>query len=114
MPPDCYARSARPQPDAAIAEIRTPPPTPARASPPPGRSAPRTPAVSVLILSHYVEPRNATRLPEEHPERVGYLLKEHVFDVAVLIDTPYPVRRSRVTAKPPLAFNSDRAAERYK
>ena len=65
MPPDCYARSARPQPDAAIAEIRMPLPTPARASPPPGRSAPRTPAVSVLILSHYLEPRNATRLPEE-------------------------------------------------
>jgi hypothetical protein len=54
MPPDCYARSARPQPDAAIAEIRMPLPTPARASPPPGRSAPRTPAVSVLILSQRV------------------------------------------------------------
>jgi DNA-binding NarL/FixJ family response regulator len=26
------------------------------------------------------------RLLEEHPERVGYLLKERVFDVAVLID----------------------------
>lgn len=26
------------------------------------------------------------RLLEEHPERVRYLLKEHVFDVAVLVD----------------------------
>jgi DNA-binding NarL/FixJ family response regulator len=26
------------------------------------------------------------RLLEEHPERVGYLLKERVFDVAILID----------------------------
>lgn len=44
------------------------------------------PAVSVLILSHYVEPHYAMRLLEEHPERVGYLLKERVFDVANLID----------------------------
>ena len=26
------------------------------------------------------------RLLEEHPERVGYLLKERVFDVAILVD----------------------------
>jgi DNA-binding NarL/FixJ family response regulator len=26
------------------------------------------------------------RLIEEHPERVGYLLKERVFDVAILVD----------------------------
>jgi DNA-binding NarL/FixJ family response regulator len=26
------------------------------------------------------------RLIEEHPERVGYLLKERVFDIAVLVD----------------------------
>jgi DNA-binding NarL/FixJ family response regulator len=40
----------------------------------------------VLILSQYVEPHYAMRLIEEHPERVGYLLKERVFDVANLID----------------------------
>jgi DNA-binding NarL/FixJ family response regulator len=40
----------------------------------------------VLVLSQYVEPKYAMRLLEEHPERVGYLLKERVFDVAVLID----------------------------
>jgi DNA-binding NarL/FixJ family response regulator len=44
------------------------------------------PAVGVLVLSQYVEPKYAMRLLEEHPERVGYLLKERVFDVAVLID----------------------------
>jgi DNA-binding NarL/FixJ family response regulator len=46
----------------------------------------RHPAVGVLLLSQYVEPRYAMRLLEEHPERVGYLLKERVFDVVVLID----------------------------
>jgi DNA-binding NarL/FixJ family response regulator len=40
----------------------------------------------VLVLSQYVEPSYAMRLLEEHPERVGYLLKQRVFDVAVLVD----------------------------
>jgi serine/threonine-protein kinase len=44
------------------------------------------PDVSVLVLSQYVEPSYAMRLLEEHPEHVGYLLKERVFDVAVLVD----------------------------
>jgi DNA-binding NarL/FixJ family response regulator len=42
--------------------------------------------VGVLLLSQYVEPSYAMRLLEEHPERVGYLLKERVFDVAILVD----------------------------
>ena len=40
----------------------------------------------MLVLSHYVESRYAMRLLEEHPERSGYLLKERVSDVAVLVD----------------------------
>jgi DNA-binding NarL/FixJ family response regulator len=40
----------------------------------------------VLVLSQYVEPSYAMRLIEHHPERVGYLLKERVFDVAILVD----------------------------
>jgi len=42
--------------------------------------------VGVLVLSQYIEPSYAMRLLEEHPERVGYLLKERVFDVAILVD----------------------------
>jgi DNA-binding NarL/FixJ family response regulator len=40
----------------------------------------------VLLLSHYVESVYAMRLLEEHPERVGYLLKQRVSDIAVLAD----------------------------
>ena len=40
----------------------------------------------MLLLSHYVEPSYALRLLEERPEQVGYLLKERVFDIAILID----------------------------
>jgi DNA-binding NarL/FixJ family response regulator len=45
------------------------------------------PDVGVLVLSQYLETRYALRLLEHHPERVGYLLKERVSDVAVLADT---------------------------
>jgi serine/threonine-protein kinase len=44
------------------------------------------PEIGVLVLSHYLESRYAMRLLEEHPERVGYLLKDRVSDVAVLVD----------------------------
>src|SRR4051812_36229443 len=38
------------------------------------------------FCSHYVEPSYAMRLLSEQPERSGYLLKERVFDIAVLVD----------------------------
>jgi DNA-binding NarL/FixJ family response regulator len=44
------------------------------------------PNVGVLVLSHYLESRYATRLLEQHPGGVGYLLKERVSDIAVLTD----------------------------
>ncbi len=46
----------------------------------------RHPEIGVLLLSHYLDSRYAMRLLEEVPERVGYLLKERVSDVAVLTD----------------------------
>jgi class 3 adenylate cyclase/DNA-binding NarL/FixJ family response regulator len=40
----------------------------------------------VLVLSQYLDSRYAMRLLERYPERVGYLLKDRVSDVAVLGD----------------------------
>jgi hypothetical protein len=37
-------------------------------------------------LSQYIEPSYAMRLIEDHPERVGYLLKERVYDIATVVD----------------------------
>ncbi|MGH2892092.1 MAG: hypothetical protein ACRDPM_02320 [Solirubrobacteraceae bacterium] len=37
-------------------------------------------------MSQYIEPHYAVQLADEHPERVGHLLKEKAFDVAILID----------------------------
>jgi DNA-binding NarL/FixJ family response regulator len=44
------------------------------------------PSAGVLVLSHYLESRYAMRLLQDHPERVGYLLKERISDLAVLTD----------------------------
>jgi DNA-binding NarL/FixJ family response regulator len=44
------------------------------------------PEVGVLVLSHYLDSRYAMRLIEQHPDGVGYLLKERVSDLAVLTD----------------------------
>ena len=74
------------RPDAAIVDIRMPPTHTDEGLVAAQQIRDGHPGVSVLILSQYVEPHYAMRLLEEHPERVGYLLKERVFDVANLID----------------------------
>ena len=73
-------------PDAAIVDIRMPPTHTDEGIVAAQRIRAEHPDVAVLVLSHYVEPAYALRLLEEHPEKVGYLLKERVFDVAVLVD----------------------------
>jgi DNA-binding NarL/FixJ family response regulator len=79
-----HVRLARP--DAAIVDIRMPPTHTDEGVVAAQQIRAEHPEVGVLVLSQYVEPSYAMRLLEEHPERVGYLLKERVFDVAVLID----------------------------
>ncbi len=74
------------RPDAAIADIRMPPSHTDEGLVAAQRIRSEHPDVAVLVLSQYVEPSYAMRLLEEHPERVGYLLKQRVFDVAVLVD----------------------------
>jgi DNA-binding NarL/FixJ family response regulator len=74
------------RPDAAIVDIRMPPTHTDEGLVAAQQIRSEHPEVGVLVLSQYVEPTYAMRLLEEHPERVGYLLKERVFDVAVLVD----------------------------
>ena len=73
-------------PDVAIVDIRMPPTFTDE-----GLVAAETirasfPDVGVLVLSQYLESSYAMRLLQENPERSGYLLKERVSDVAVLVD----------------------------
>ena len=74
------------RPDAAIVDIRMPPTHTDEGLVATQRIRADHPDVGVLLLSQYVEPSYAMRLLEEHPERVGYLLKQRVFDVAILVD----------------------------
>jgi DNA-binding NarL/FixJ family response regulator len=74
------------QPEAAIVDIRMPPTHTDEGLVAAQQIRAEHPDVGVLVLSQYVEPHYAMQLLEEHPEGVGYLLKERVFDVAILID----------------------------
>jgi DNA-binding NarL/FixJ family response regulator len=74
------------RPDVAIVDIRMPPTHTDEGLVAAGKIRSAHPAVGVLVLSHYIESRYAMRLLEEHPERSGYLLKERVSDLAVLVD----------------------------
>jgi DNA-binding NarL/FixJ family response regulator len=74
------------RPDAAIVDIRMPPTHTDEGLAATQRIRTEYPEVGVLVLSQYVEPSYAMRLLEEHPERVGYLLKQRVFDAAILVD----------------------------
>ncbi|GAA4108041.1 response regulator transcription factor [Knoellia locipacati] len=73
-------------PDAVIVDIRMPPTHTDEGLVAAQQIVDRHPSVAVLVLSQYVDPAYALRLLEERPERVGYLLKERVFDVVVLVD----------------------------
>jgi DNA-binding NarL/FixJ family response regulator len=77
---------AREAPDAAIVDIRMPPTQTDEGLVAAQRIRRDHPGTAVLVLSQYVEPGYATRLLQEHPDGVGYLLKERVFDGAVLLD----------------------------
>ena len=74
------------RPDAAIVDIRMPPTHTDEGLVAAQGIRAEHPDIGILLLSHYVEPTYAIRLLEELPERTGYLLKERVFDVAILVD----------------------------
>ena len=74
------------RPDVALVDIRMPPTHTDEGLVAAQAIRAEYPQVGVLVLSQYVEPSYAMRLIQEHPERVGYLLKERVFDIATVVD----------------------------
>ena len=74
------------RPDVAIVDIRMPPGHGDDGLLAAQEIRRRHPETGVLVLSHHLESRYAARLLEEVPEGAGYLLKERVSDVAVLVD----------------------------
>jgi DNA-binding NarL/FixJ family response regulator len=84
--PGLLRHVSRDRPDVAIVDIRMPPTHTDEGLVAAREIRANHPDVGVLVLSQYVEPSYAMRLIEDHPERIGYLLKERVFDIAILVD----------------------------
>jgi DNA-binding NarL/FixJ family response regulator len=74
------------RPDVAIVDIRMPPGHTDEGIVAAGEIQARYPDVGVLVLSQYVEPSYALRVINDRPERAGYLLKERIYEAAVLVD----------------------------
>jgi DNA-binding NarL/FixJ family response regulator len=74
------------RPDVAVVDIRMPPTHTDEGLLAAHRIRQGYPDTAVLLLSQHLEPRYAARLLADQPERLGYLLKERVGDIAVLLD----------------------------
>jgi DNA-binding NarL/FixJ family response regulator len=74
------------RPDAVVLDIRMPPTHTDEGIVAAARIRDGFPGVGVLVLSQYLESAWALRLVEEHPEGVGYLLKDRVVDAAAIVD----------------------------
>jgi len=84
--PDLLRLVEAERPDVAIVDIRMPPTQTDE-----GIVAARTirnryPTTGVVLLSQHLELRYAERLLAEQPDGLGYLLKERVSNIAVLVD----------------------------
>jgi len=73
-------------PDVAVVGIRMPPTHTDEGLVAARRIREHHPGTAVVLLSQHLEPRYAQRLLTDQPGGIGYLLKERVSDVAVLVD----------------------------
>ena len=83
---DLLRRVELTRPDVAIVDIRMPPTQTDEGLVAAHEIRRSQPTVGVLVLSHYLESYYAMRLLEDHPQGSGYLLKDRVKDIAVVVD----------------------------
>jgi DNA-binding NarL/FixJ family response regulator len=74
------------RPDVALIDIRMPPTWTHEGADAAGRLRERWPSLGRLLLSQTLESRQAAALARAHPRGFGYLLKDHVLDVATLVE----------------------------
>jgi DNA-binding NarL/FixJ family response regulator len=86
----------RDSPDVAIVDIRMPPTQTTEGLVAAQWIRQRHPETAVLVLSQFVEPHYAMKLLSDGATSVGYLLKDHVFDVAELTDAVHRVGRGEL------------------
>ena len=88
------------RPDVAIIDIRLPPTFTDEGLRAADLLRTRHPGTAVLVLSQYLNAGYAFRLLESFPGGVGYLLKDRVSQVAVLIDAVRASRGGRMRRGP--------------
>ena len=87
-------------PDAVIVDIRMPPTHTDEGIQVARELRASHATLGILVLSHYLESHYAATLLAEAPEYVGYLLKDRVTDVAVLVDALERVVRGECVIDP--------------
>jgi len=99
-------------PDAVILDIRMPPTHTDEGIVAAQVVRQRHPQVAILVLSSYLESEYATRLLDEVPARAGYLLKERVSDVGVVIDALHRLTEGECVIDPAIVSRLLRRASR--
>jgi len=88
------------KPDVAVVDIRMPPTHKDEGLVAARLIRERYPHTGVLLLSQYLAPRYAERLLEDQPGGLGYLLKERVSDLAILIEALERVNSGQCVVDP--------------
>ena len=83
----------RENPDVVVTDIRMPPTNSNDGLLAAQRIRAEHPGTGVLVLSQYVETRQAIKLLQHSPARVGYLLKDRVSDIAEFADAVQRIAR---------------------
>lgn len=87
-------------PDIAVIDIRMPPTFTDEGLVAGARIRAEFPDVGILLLSQHLAPGYALRLLEDVPERTGYLLKDRLTDIAVLLDAIRRIHEGETVVDP--------------
>jgi DNA-binding NarL/FixJ family response regulator len=98
--PELMRVVAEHRPDAVVVDIRMPPTHTDEGLVAAASLRREYPDLGVLVLSQHLESHYATTLLAEAPEHLGYLLKDRVSDVAVLLDALHRVVEGECVVDP--------------
>ncbi len=87
-------------PDVVVTDIRMPPTNSNEGLVAARRIRAEHPGVAVVVLSQYVETRQAVKLLQDSPRMVGYLLKERVSDLDEFVEATRRVARGGTAIDP--------------